>query len=239
MVHVVLHELRHGVRQQHQHTRGRHAPRRLQAGRHAHHQRVCAQQGHPEGEGHQPLRRRHSRGSGRRHLREAARPAVRGPDEDEARQHRDPPARAERRHAGLGRVPGGEPHAGQAHHRQGHPGAEGPRGRPQGPRDDAPQGRARLVRPAGQAGRLLVQEARRVRNLHRRGRFRRRLAPSRRATARRRPSCRCAARSSTSSARACTARFPATPSARSSRPSARTSARTSTPTRRATTASSS
>ncbi len=151
-------ELRHGVCEQHQHARRRHAPRRLQAGRHAHHQRVRPLEGHPQGEGFEPLRRRHARGLRGHRVREAARPAVRGPDEDEAGQHRDPSAGAERRDPGPGRVPRGEPDPGQAHHRQGHPGAQGPRGRPQGARDDAPQRRAGLVRAAGQAGRLLVQD---------------------------------------------------------------------------------
>ena len=64
---------------------------------------------------------------------------------------------------------------GEAHHRQGDAGAQGARGRPQGARDDAPQGRAGLFRPAGQAGRLLVEERGRVRDLHRRGRLGRRL----------------------------------------------------------------
>ena len=60
VVHLVLNELRHGVCEQHQHARRRHAPRRLQAGRHAHHQRVRPLEGHPQREGFQPLRRRHA-----------------------------------------------------------------------------------------------------------------------------------------------------------------------------------
>ena len=75
---------------------------------------------------------------------------------------------------GPRRIPGGEPHAGQAHHRQGHPGAEGPRGCSQGSRDDPSQERARLVQHAWQARRLRQQGRLPVRNLHRRGRFRRR-----------------------------------------------------------------
>lgn len=50
VVHLVLNELRH-VCEQHQHARRRHAPRRLQAGRHAHHQRVRPLEGHPQREG--------------------------------------------------------------------------------------------------------------------------------------------------------------------------------------------
>ena len=239
VVHVVFHELGHGLRQQHQHARRRHASGRLQAGRHAYHQRLRAQQGHPQGKGREPFRRRHARRPGGHHLREAARPAVRGPDEDEAGQHRDPRARADRRDAGTGRVPGGKPQAGQAHHRQGDTGAQGPRGRAQGSRDDAPQRRAGLLRAAGQAGRLLQQEPGRIRTVHRRGRLGRRLGQAGpRPQVPGHPAA-CAARSSTWSAPACTARCRPTPSARSSRPSARTSATTSMPTRRATSASSS
>ena len=77
------------VREQHQHARGRHAPRRLQERADAHDQRLRAPPGHPQGEGREPLRRGHPRGPDRGHLGEAARPAVRGPDQDQARQHRD------------------------------------------------------------------------------------------------------------------------------------------------------
>ena len=89
------------VRQQHQHPRGRHPPRRLQERADPNDQRVRPPAGHPQGEGREPLRRGHPRGSGRDHLGEAARPAVRGPDQDQARQHRDARARAVDRDAGA------------------------------------------------------------------------------------------------------------------------------------------
>ena len=79
--------------------------------------------------------------------------------------------------------------------RQDHRGRARARGRAQGARDDAPQGRARRHGPARQAGRLPGEGPGAVRDLHRRGRLRRRLAPSRAATGSSRPSCRCAARS--------------------------------------------
>ena len=73
----------------------------------------------------------------------------------------------------------------------------GARGRAQGARPGDPQERAGEPDPARQAGRLLGARPGQVRALHRRGRLRRRLAPSRAATAASRRSCRCAARSST------------------------------------------
>jgi DNA gyrase subunit B len=50
-----------------------------------HAQRLCAREGPAQGEGREPQRRRRPRGVDRGDLRQAARPAVRGPDEDEAR----------------------------------------------------------------------------------------------------------------------------------------------------------
>ena len=74
------------VREQHQHPRGRLAPLRLplRADRDA--EQVRARPRAAEGEGGQPRGRGRPRGSRRGHLREAPRAAVRGPDEDEARQ---------------------------------------------------------------------------------------------------------------------------------------------------------
>jgi DNA gyrase subunit B len=77
------------------------------------------------------------------------------------------------------------------------------RGRAQGARTDAPQGRARYRLAARQARRLPGARSGQVRTLHRRGRFGRRLRQAG-PRARTRRSCRCAARSSTSSARAST-----------------------------------
>ena len=74
------------VRQQHQHHRGRLAPVRLQGRPDAHAQRLRPREGPAQGEGGQPRGRGRARGPGRGALGQAARPAVRGPDEDEARQ---------------------------------------------------------------------------------------------------------------------------------------------------------
>ena len=91
--------LRARIRQQHQHPRGRNPPRRLQERAHADDQRLRPAPGHLEGERRQSLWRRHPRGSGRNHLGEAARPAVRGSDQDQARKHGDAGARPVCRHA--------------------------------------------------------------------------------------------------------------------------------------------
>ena len=101
------------VRQQHQHARGRLAPLRLPLGAHAHGQRVRAREGRAQGEGGQPPGRGHARGPHRDHLGEDRRPAVRGPDEDQARQPAGRGLRAAGRQPRPGRVPRGEP-AGRA-----------------------------------------------------------------------------------------------------------------------------
>ena len=103
---------------------------------------------------------------------------------------------------GADRLPAREPDRRQDHLRQDRRRRARPRGGAQGARDDAPQGRARRHGPARQAGRLPGEGPGAVRDLHRRGRLGRRLAPSRGATASSRRSCRCAARSSTSRRRA-------------------------------------
>ena len=76
------------LRQHHQHPRGRHPrgglPRRADHGG----QQVRQGQEAAQGEGRQPHRRRHPRGPGRGHLGEAGATAVRGPDQDQAGQHR-------------------------------------------------------------------------------------------------------------------------------------------------------
>ena len=74
------------VREQHQHPRGRHAPVRLQGRADAHAERLRAQQGAAQGEGGAADRRRLPRGARRDRVGEAARAAVRGPDQDQAGQ---------------------------------------------------------------------------------------------------------------------------------------------------------
>ena len=74
------------LRQQHQHARGRHAPHRLQVGAHARDQRLRDEGQLPqEGQLHAVRRRRARRADGGA-LGQGARAAVRGADEDEARQ---------------------------------------------------------------------------------------------------------------------------------------------------------
>ena len=77
------------LRQQHQHPRGRHPPLRLPLRADPDPERLRARQGPAEGEGRQPRRRGRPRGADRGDLGEAARPAVRGPDQDQARQPAD------------------------------------------------------------------------------------------------------------------------------------------------------
>ncbi len=100
------------VRQQHQHARGRLAHVGLPLGADAHAEQVRARPRPAEGERGQPLRRGRARGADRRDLGQAARPAVRGPDEDQARQPRHGGLRRVDRQLGPGRVPRGEPERG-------------------------------------------------------------------------------------------------------------------------------
>ena len=85
-VELLLPGVRLLVRQQHQHARGRLAPVGLPLGADAHAQPLRARERRAQGEGREPLRRGRPRGPDRGHLGQAGRPAVRGPDEDQARQ---------------------------------------------------------------------------------------------------------------------------------------------------------
>ena len=141
----------------------------LQERAHPHHQRLRragrAVEG-PQGDAH---RRRRPRGPGGGHLGQAAQPAVRGADQDQARQLRgEGPGRAdgERAAAHLAR---GEPHRREEDRRQDRRRHPGPHRRPQGARDGAPQGRAGRDVAPGQAGGLPEQGPERERALHRRG----------------------------------------------------------------------
>ena len=85
------------LREQHQHPRGRHAPRRVQERAHPLPQRL-PQEAEPLEEARgEPERRRRARGSHGRHLREGARAAVRGPDQGAAGQQRGEGHRREHR----------------------------------------------------------------------------------------------------------------------------------------------
>ena len=142
------------VREHDQHARGRHPRGGLPERAHPRGQRLGPRQGAPEGEGAQPRGLRHPRGPDGDHLAEDRRPAVRGPDQDQARQLRGQGLRAagRRRHAqGLaGPAPAGR----QGRHHQGHPGRPRPDRGPPGARPDPPQGPAGVELAARQAGRL-------------------------------------------------------------------------------------
>ena len=123
------------------------------------------------------LRRRRPRGPHRDHLGQARRAAVRGPDQDQARQHR-----------GQGRSCSGSsttssatgfeknPAEGKDIVRKAMSAAQAADRRPQGARArPRPQGAARRRRPPGKLADCQSHEPRGVRDLRRRGRLRRRL----------------------------------------------------------------
>ena len=163
------------VRQQHQHARGRLAPLRLPLGADPDAERLRAREGHAQGEGPEPLRRRRARGPDRGRLGEAPGPAVRGSDEDEARQPADRGLRPGDRQPQARRVPRGEPGRRAADRAQVDRLGPRPRRRPQGARPDPPQVGARELDAAGQARRLQRPRSEPDRAVHRRGRLGRRL----------------------------------------------------------------
>ena len=129
--------------QQHQHARGRLAPLRVQRCAHADAEQGRTRHGPAEGEGRQPRGRGRARRACGRRLREAAGPAVRRADEDEARQPvGEGVRRVERQHEAL-RVPRGEPDRREADHPEGDLRCAGAAGSAQGARPDPAQGRVR------------------------------------------------------------------------------------------------
>ena len=84
-------------------------------------QRLGAQQGPPQGEGAQPRGLRHPRGPDRDHQPEDRRPAVRGPDEDQARQHRGQVLRAAGHRRLAARLVRPQPGRGQGDRAEGRP----------------------------------------------------------------------------------------------------------------------
>ena len=136
-VELLLPGVRLLLREQHQHARGRLAHVGLPLGPDAHAEPLRAREGHAQGEGRQPHRRGHPRGSHRRHLGQAPGPAVRGPDEDQARQPRDGGLRRLRRQHEAGGVPRGEPRRGRGRRAQGRLRRASARGRAQGSPGDA------------------------------------------------------------------------------------------------------
>ena len=164
------------VRQQHQHARGRHAPRGLQERAHAHDQRLRAPAEHPQGEGRQPLRRGHPRGAHRDHLGQAARTrSSRGRPRPSSATPRCAAScsRPSCRH--LAEYLEEHPKPARAIVGKSAAGGQGARGRAQGARADAAQGAARELDAAGQARRLLAPRSRAHRDLPGRGRLGRRL----------------------------------------------------------------
>ncbi len=157
--------------------------------------RYARAEGPPEGEGRQPDRRGRARGPRRDHLGEAARPAVRGTDEDEARQRLDALARRDHRERPVLRVARGAPRRRQAHLGEGLQRGQGPARGPAGARPHAAQVLPRERVAAGQARRLPADRPRRAASCTS-SRATRPAAPRRaRATVRRRRSCRSGARS--------------------------------------------
>ena len=96
------------------------------------------------------------------------RAAVRGPDQDQARQLRGEVVRPEGLQRVAGRLVRAQPHRGPADHHQGDPGRPGPQGRAAGPQA-GPQERPRHHGPARQARRLPLHRPGQERALHRRG----------------------------------------------------------------------
>ncbi len=164
-----LHRVAVLLREHDQHARGRHARGRPQEGPHERAEPARPGQGPAEGEGRQPHRRGRARGAHRDHLGEAARSAVRGSDEDEARQRLDALAGRDHRERRVRLVARRAPGRRQAHLREGLERGEGPaRGSP-GPRPHAAQVVPRERLAARQARRLPALRPGIVRAVHRRG----------------------------------------------------------------------
>ncbi len=83
-----LHRVGLHLRQHHQHPRGRHARGGVPHGADLAGQPLRPRLERPQGQGRQPHRRGHPRGTHRDRVGQARRAAVRGPDQDQARQHR-------------------------------------------------------------------------------------------------------------------------------------------------------
>ena len=166
-----LHRVGLHVREHDQHPRGRHARGGVPLGADLDGEPLRARQEAAQGQGPGAVRRRHPRGAGRDRVGQGQGAPVRGPDQDQAGQHRGQVVRAAHLQRVAGRLVRAQPHRG-AHDRQ-QVGAvrAGPGGGAQGPRAGAPQERGRPRRAAGQAGRLPQQRPRPLRGLHRGGRL--------------------------------------------------------------------
>ena len=151
-----------------------------------------------EGEGRQPPRRGHPRGTHRHHLGASSGPPVRRPDQGQAGQRPGAFAGGAGHQRETDRLVRGEPTRSRPDHPEGIAGRPCPGGGTLGPGPHSAQVGARRRRIAGQVGGLFVAGSPRERIVHRRGKFGRRLGQGRRAIRRPRPSCPSAARSSTS-----------------------------------------
>ena len=155
-------------------------------------------------------RRGRARGPHRARLGQAREPAVRGPDQDQARQHRDPQAGRDDGQRQAGRVPRGAPAPRRGRSSRRPSTRRGPA------RRRARRATSRAARACSRAPRCpaswpTAPSATRASPSSTSSRATRPAArPSRRATAPSRPSCRCAARSSTSRRRASTRCSPTT-----------------------------
>ena len=121
-----------------------------------HAQRLRAREGPAQGEGGQPPGRGRARGPDRDHLGQARRPAVRGPDEDQARQPAGRGLRAGGRQPGARGVPRGEPGRGAPDHQQGGrrpPGPARQRARRATSRGASPRSRTRTCRASSPTAR--------------------------------------------------------------------------------------
>ncbi len=123
--------------------------------------------------------RRRARGAHRHRVGAAHRSAVRGPDQGEARQHRDALARRARNQHPRHPLARGAPEPGEGARRQGVERGAGALGGEVGARSHPAQDRARRCGHARQARRLRLARPRRRRAVPRRGRLRRRFGTRR------------------------------------------------------------
>jgi hypothetical protein len=156
-------------------TMNRRPPLGVCLGAHGHHEQGRLRRRAAQGrQGRAARGRGHTRGPRCGHLGQDPRAAVRGPDEDEARQPLGDGLRAADRQPEARRVVRGALHRAPSHRAQGDRRRPRPPGGAEGARHPA-QGRALGRRPAGQARRLPALRPGPDRAFHRRGRLGRRL----------------------------------------------------------------
>ena len=190
------------LHQQHPAARRRHPSRRLPRRADAPGQRLCrGQRQARKGRAH---RRRLPRGPDLRAVGEGARSEILLADQGQAGLLRSAPGGRERAERGARRLVRGASRRGQDHRRQDRRSRRRPRGRAQGARADPAQGRARLSPRCPASSPTARRRTRRSPNSSSSRATPPAAPPSRAATAKTRRCCRCAARSSTSSARAST-----------------------------------